>query len=80
LHGGTVLFTWSRKGIGFGTIQFGVQDGKPYIDTETMGKEFALDVIVKALTPIIDAEEEYSRQWWAEREARLEAENTHDNG
>lgn len=43
---------WSKSGYGFGTIKISEKDGKLFINTESMGKDFAvlilLSLIIKA--------------------------------
>ena len=69
LQSGAVVFTWSRPGMGFGQLTFGVRDGKPFIDTESMGSEFAMEVITRALQPVLLAEEAEQQRWWDEQES-----------
>lgn len=47
---GTIVFQWSRPGIGFGELVLRVsKDGALEVDREEMGVEFCVDVIRQAL-------------------------------
>lgn len=74
---GDVVFKWGRKDCGFGELRFGVNEetGEPFVDTETMSPAFCLDVVVQALTPILEAEDARWRKWFEERDAKRAAES-----
>jgi len=40
---------WSKKGVGFGDIRIYQKNGKLFIDTETMGKVFALTIMAEVI-------------------------------
>ena len=69
---GDVVFKWGRKDFGFGEFRFGIhpETGQPFVDTETMSPAFCLDVVIQALTPLLEAEDERWRKWFDERDKK----------
>ncbi len=46
---GGLRIHWSHDELGFGAVTLYTVDDKSYIDTEYMGKEFAVDLFLKLL-------------------------------
>jgi hypothetical protein len=46
---GGIVFSWSRKGIGFGQLTLTVNRGKLIVDAECMGPDFCADVVKQAI-------------------------------
>lgn len=46
---GGIIFYWTRKGVGFGTLTMRVTHGKLQADTEFMGATFCANVVKQAI-------------------------------